>query len=550
MSKYDLSILIPARNEMFLAKTVESVLKAKRGKTEILIALDGKFANPPITDHPDITIVFFPESLGQRGATNQLARLSQAKYVMKLDAHCDLDEGFDVKMMAVMQDNWTLVPLMRNLHAFDWKCVGSVRYSTQLYFEKDTTADGCGWRSYQAPTPKDKECPKCGALVERELIWYAKPSPRSTSFMFDKTLHFQYFNEFKKRPEGQGELTETLSIQGSCFMLTRQKYWELNICDEEFGSWGQQGVEVACKTWLSGGRVMCLQSTWYAHMFRTQGGDFSFPYPQSGKQIQHAREYSRELFEKGKWPGALPGKDLNWLLDKFAPVPGWHDEKPSKGIVFYTDNELTLKIAHRVQKQLRTIGLPITSASLKPMPHFGKNINVLGERGIDTYFRQIIAALEESTADVVYMCEHDVIYHPSHFDFIPPKKDRFYYNVNFWRIRPGIDNLAVHWDANQVSGLVAYRTYVLQWYKEKYEHLKVHGFDRSYEPGGRDPQKYEQFKSAYPNIDVRHKGNLTKSKWSINDFRDKSTCVNWQEATIETIPGWQGSDMLNMVASA
>jgi len=29
-----------------------------------------------------------------------------------------------------------------------------------------------------------------------------------------------------------------------------------NICDEEFGSWGSQGLEVAIKTWLSGGKVM------------------------------------------------------------------------------------------------------------------------------------------------------------------------------------------------------------------------------------------------------------------------------------------------------
>jgi len=57
-------------------------------------------------------------------------------------------------------------------------------------------------------------------------------------------------------------------------MLTREKYWELNICDESLGSWGSQGIEVACKTWLSGGKCLVNHSTWYAHMFRTQGGDF------------------------------------------------------------------------------------------------------------------------------------------------------------------------------------------------------------------------------------------------------------------------------------
>lgn len=50
-----------------------------------------------------------------------------------------------------------------------------------------------------------------------------------------------------------------------------------------YGSWGNQGIEVACKTWLSGGRVLVNHNTWYAHMFRTQGAEFGFPYPQSGR---------------------------------------------------------------------------------------------------------------------------------------------------------------------------------------------------------------------------------------------------------------------------
>jgi hypothetical protein len=80
-------------------------------------------------------------------------------------------------------------------------------------------------------------------------------------------------------------------------MLTRDKYWELNICDEEtFGSWGSQGIEVAVKTWLSGGRVLVNHRTYYAHMFRTQGGDFSFPYQISGRQVAAAKAQAKEVF--------------------------------------------------------------------------------------------------------------------------------------------------------------------------------------------------------------------------------------------------------------
>ena len=110
-----------------------------------------------------------------------------------------------------------------------------------------------------------------------------------------------------------------MSLQGSCFMMTREKYWELNICDEAFGSWGSQGIEVAVKTWLSGGKVMCNHKTWYAHMFRTKAQNgFGFPYPQSGKQIQSAKSKARDIFFNNKWDKAI--HPLSWLIERFMPV--------------------------------------------------------------------------------------------------------------------------------------------------------------------------------------------------------------------------------------
>jgi len=97
-----------------------------------------------------------------------------------------------------------------------------------------------------------------------------------------------------------------MSLQGSCFMLTRDKYWELGICDENMGSWGSQGLEVACKTWLSGGRVIINKKTWYAHMFRTQGGDFSFPYHNPQSKVSEAKQKAKNLFFDGNWDKGYP----------------------------------------------------------------------------------------------------------------------------------------------------------------------------------------------------------------------------------------------------
>jgi hypothetical protein len=203
-----------------------------------------------------------------------------------------------------------MVPIMRNLWAFDWKC------------------EACGWKKYQGPTPT--KCEKCGKTdsVKRELMWIGKHNPQSKSYCFDKEPHFQYFNAYKTRPEYQEArktgFTETMGLQGSCFILTRENYWKWRVCDEKAGSWGNQGIEVALATWLSGHRVLCNQNTWYAHMFRTQGGDFSFPYEQRGREVQKTKDYIKEKFWNKKHPAQK--YSVGWLVKKFWPVPGWSEK--------------------------------------------------------------------------------------------------------------------------------------------------------------------------------------------------------------------------------
>ena len=308
---YDLSIVIPSRSEMFLAKTIEDILHKKRGRTQVIATLDGAWADPQIKDHKDVVLIHYTEPVGQRGAMNSAVKLSDAKYIAKCDAHCGFDEGFDVKLLADMRDNWTMVPVMRNLHAFDWVCEN-------------------GHRRYQGSSAN---CAICGAKEHREYVWKGKTNPQSDSYCFDSQPHFQYFKEYRQRPEykkmkEETGLTETMSLQGSFFLTTREKYWELGLCDEGFGSWGTQGIEVAVKTWLSGGKCMVSHKTWYGHMFRTQGGDFSFPYPLKARQQNDAKAYGRDLFFNNKYNKAI--HPLSWLVERFWPVPGWSEEELNK----------------------------------------------------------------------------------------------------------------------------------------------------------------------------------------------------------------------------
>jgi glycosyltransferase involved in cell wall biosynthesis len=312
----DLTVIIPGRNEQFMARTVEDVLDHKKADTEVIAVLDGDW--PPeqgIRDHPDVKVVKTTTPIGQRAATNLGAQMSRAKYVMKLDAHCSVDDGFDVRMMQDMQPDWTMIPQMYRLHVYDWRC------------------NECGHGVYQGSKPE--KCEECGADNTHQymhMVWEPKWKVGTTvSWRFDTSMHFQYWNAHRKRPEVQEQvkagIVETMTCVGCCFLMERERFLNLGGMDEGHGSWGQYGVELACKAWLSGGKMVTNTNTYFSHLFRTGNfsayGESTFPYPLSGPEQEAARTYSRDLWLNDKWPQAV--RPLSWLIDHFKPVPDWHD---------------------------------------------------------------------------------------------------------------------------------------------------------------------------------------------------------------------------------
>ena len=546
----DLSIIIPAREEEFLQNTIDDILLNIRGDTEVVAILDGYWPNVGLLQHERLQIIHHEVSVGQRAATNEGVKISQAEFVMKCDAHCAFDEGFDVKLMADCKEDWTVVPRMYNLHAFNWKCLK------------------CNNETYQGPTPT--KCDKCDNKTdfEKVMLWKAKSNPETDFMRFDKDLKFQYWREFKKRPEAQGDLAPTLSLIGACWMMRRSRYWELDGMDESHGSWGQMGTEIACKSWLSGGQLLVNKKTWFAHMFRTQGGDFGFPYQIRGKDVQKARDYSQNLWMGNKWEKQK--HPLEWLIQKFAPVPDWDDamvknlpkvvptwsnhvvarkhltseERSVKGLVYYTDNCLDERIMGAVQRQLLVCcnGFPIVSVSLKPLD-FGVNVILNLERSALTMFKQILTGLETIDTKVVFLVEHDILYHPSHFDFAPPRRDIFYYNQNVWKIREK-DGQALFFYAKQTSGLCAYRKLLLEHYRRRVELVEKSGFTRrmGFEPGSHnrtervDDCKSDVWFSEHPNIDIRHSGNLTESRFKPEQYRSQKSIRGWTLA--DEVPFW------------
>jgi hypothetical protein len=245
----------------------------------------------------------------------------------------------------------------------------------------------------------------------------------------------------------------------------------------------------------------------------------------------------------------------------------------SKGIIFYTDNKLNLHIAHKVQRQLKSIGLPIVSASLKPMS-FGKNIWMKGfKRSYMSMFKQILTALEHSDSEIIYFCEHDVLYSRSHFDFTPPSKDVWYYNVNVYKLNADTGHAIKTDDCRQVSGICVYRDLAIKHYKKRLQLLEnkiseiehyddakfqnkedigkkaedttqFNSYIRSigFEPATHnrlervDDSKSETWSSPEPIVDIRHDGNLTSTRWRPEQFRNQKFTEGWQET--DELPYW------------
>lgn len=236
----------------------------------------------------------------------------------------------------------------------------------------------------------------------------------------------------------------------------------------------------------------------------------------------------------------------------------------SKGIIYYTDNLIEEPIGSVVRKHIRDSGLPIVSVSLMAL-EFGKlNIALVGLlRGYRTMVTQIYTALEASSEDYVFFCEHDVLYPKDHFDFTPPRDDIFYYNKNVWRWEYGADK-AIRYDRMlPLSCLCVNRELALANYKlrlDKIDELGPEVFASGepaqarrwgYEPGTKKKRRggisdddFDTWESETPVIDIRHEGTFSPPKTTLDSFRHPP--INWQETPISAIAGWDLKKTFNI----
>jgi glycosyltransferase involved in cell wall biosynthesis len=269
-----LSVIIPSRNEEYLANTVNDLFAKAGGEIEIIVVLDGHDSIPEdLPKDERLKTILNPVAKGMRNAINSAAAMATGKYLMKCDAHCCFDKDFDLKMIADCEPNWVMVPRRYTLDKKKWD-------RKDDYYEFQYIGH-----------PKDEKYPIKGC------DW----------------------PEYAKRVEGQ-ELCDLMTFQGSCWFMHKEWFEYIEGEDEKhYGTMGAEAQEICLKTWLGGGKCVLTRRTWYSHAKKRVS---TYGYKKPLDEWKKSRKYAIKCWTKGKWHKQV--RDLRWLIKYFKPIPTWH----------------------------------------------------------------------------------------------------------------------------------------------------------------------------------------------------------------------------------
>ena len=291
------SVIIPSRQERFLIPTIEDIFRNRRGECEVVAVLD----QPDwpagwkelCAKYPDLHTVHNGTSIGMRGSINKgvASAISRgAKYIMKLDAHCLLDEGFDVKLLSDIEPNWIVIPRRKRLDPDNWTVLDVGKPDVDyhyLSFPDD---------------PNDFGGPGLNGKVWTERILQRKDKP-------------------------EYEIDDEMSSQGSAWLCSADYFQELELMDtDSFGPFWCEAQEVLMKAWLSGGRCVVNKKTFYAHLHKGSTHGRGYKLPESW--LKQGRNAALSWIYNDAWAKqTLPFK---WLIERFWPVPSWPDDWEKK----------------------------------------------------------------------------------------------------------------------------------------------------------------------------------------------------------------------------
>lgn len=260
------SIIIPSRNEKYLERTVNDVLSKAQGDIEVIVILDGY----DTTRVDGVVYIHNKLPMGMRASIVSASKIAKGKFLMKLDAHCIVDEGFDIKLAKDCQDNMVVIPRRHKLDEEKWEVKPEyIDYEHFIYPPKFNPASLHGFR------------------------WDERQKDRA-SILIDDNLTFQ----------------------GSCWFMKKSHFEKHKLLQDPgyCGVPNQEAEEIGLTTWLSGGRVVTNKNTWYAHWFKGKSG--------RGYHLDNWSATECYKYSYNKW--VMENKEgFIKLIEKFMPISGW-----------------------------------------------------------------------------------------------------------------------------------------------------------------------------------------------------------------------------------
>lgn len=293
MSK--VSIIIPARNEKYLLRTLQDIYEKATGDFEVIVGFNGgptqeqsKFLN----QHPYPNFKWYSAlpQIGLKPMVNKIASMATGKYLLKADAHTMWGEGFDEILQADMEDNWVVTPRFYVLDAEKWQ-VQDERFYDYFYL--------C--------------CPftdKRGLRFKAGGHWLERTQDR---------LNKHYYNSINY-PDG---LDETPQMHGSGWFVNRDYFLNTLGGFPEADPLGhaQEPIWLGLKNWLIGGKLMVNKNTWYAHLHQdsNQRG-----YPEDKTHTEETYKWTADYFLTNSLENRI--HDFDWFVKKFMPMPSWSED--------------------------------------------------------------------------------------------------------------------------------------------------------------------------------------------------------------------------------
>lgn len=268
------SVIIPAKNEKYLDNTIQEVL-TKGDSVEVVVILDNY--EPP-TRIDGVKYISMTEiGPNVRRGVSRAVHESTCPFVMKLDAHCMLDKGFDTKLIATHESNIVQVPRRYRLDAEKWHIIEDGRPAVDyeyILFPNLLTS---------------------GGLSSMGFIWgssWEEYAVERKDVLLDDTPHFQ----------------------GSAWFMSKEWFLECGFLNDKYGGFAQEPEEILFTTVQRGGSVKVNKHTWYAHLHKNKEDRkwFVMPPEDLAKGYEHA--YNTWVEDRDFFAN---------FIERFPPMPHW-----------------------------------------------------------------------------------------------------------------------------------------------------------------------------------------------------------------------------------